>query len=146
RTAMLEWLRANGYPPDSLEGQAKYMAHEAMTGKGYGPTRNVLMTATEDPQSLYRGTDIITKNFEAPRIANTGRRYQDTQTALRARKPEEERTTTTPQGPTQGPTTQGPTESKDALLQYHLSQGYPTSGSSARTGGQAANLSRMSPD
>ena len=34
---MLDWMQANGYPQNSLEGQMRYMAHEAMTG-GYGPT------------------------------------------------------------------------------------------------------------
>lgn len=36
-------------------------------------------------------------------------------------------------------------EDHDSLVRYHVDQGYPTSGSSAATGGQEANLGRMSP-
>jgi Phage tail lysozyme len=66
RSAMLAWLKANGYPADSLEGQSKFMAHEAMTK--YGPTKRVLMGA--DPANRTANTDAITRNFESPAVIN----------------------------------------------------------------------------
>ena len=47
KTKMLEWLAANGYARDSLEGQAKYMIHEAMTDPRFARTRAELMRANE---------------------------------------------------------------------------------------------------
>ena len=67
KTRMLNWLAANGYPADSLPGQAAYMAHEAMTG-GYPRTRNILMNA--DPANRATNTPIITREFEAPAVTN----------------------------------------------------------------------------
>jgi hypothetical protein len=52
-TAMLNWLAANGYAKDSLEGQMRYMAHEAMSGK-YPRTRAALMGAT--PENIVGNT------------------------------------------------------------------------------------------
>ncbi len=33
---MLRWLKANGYEPNSAEGQMRYMTHEAMSDPSYG--------------------------------------------------------------------------------------------------------------
>ncbi len=63
---MLRWLEANGYPPDSLEGQARYMAHEAM--RKYPPTRRILIGA--NPSDREANTNAITRDFERPRIVN----------------------------------------------------------------------------
>jgi Phage tail lysozyme len=68
RSAMLSWMRQHNYAPDSLEGQTRYMAHEAITGRGYGPTRQALMSA--DPARRRELTNTITRNFEAPRVTN----------------------------------------------------------------------------
>jgi len=67
KTAMLNWLKDNGYPVNSLEGQAKYMAHEAMTG-GYPRTKNILLNA--DPANRATNTPVITGEFEAPAVTN----------------------------------------------------------------------------
>jgi hypothetical protein len=82
RTSMLNWLASNGFAANSLEGQAKYMAHEAMTGKGYGPSRNALMTA--GPNNMESGTRTLTHNFESPSIENWGARLKNSMTALKA--------------------------------------------------------------
>lgn len=95
RTSMLNWMAENKFPANSLEGQMRYMAHEAMTGKGYGPSRAALMGATQD--TLGAGTDTLTRNFEAPAIANVGRRYRDTLQALQSL----DAPTSTSQGPVQ---------------------------------------------
>lgn len=68
RSRMFEWMEKNGYPRDSLEGQSAYMAHEAMTDKRFKPTRDALMGASAATRS--RDADIITRNFEAPKVAN----------------------------------------------------------------------------
>lgn len=82
RTSMLNWLSANGYARNSLEGQAKYMAHEAMTGRGYGASRNALMNA--GPGNMEQGTRTLTHNFESPTVENWNRRLRDSMTALKA--------------------------------------------------------------
>jgi Phage tail lysozyme len=82
RASMFKWLDANGYPRDSLEGQARYMAHEAMT---YKQTSQALRSAT--PESLPGVNRVLTDEFEAPKIRNYGRRWTDTQTAIQARQP-----------------------------------------------------------
>lgn len=65
RTAMFNWLAQHGYDKNSAEGQMRYMAHEAMSGK-YPNTRNALMTG-----ALGAGTtNMITKEFENPRVVN----------------------------------------------------------------------------
>lgn len=67
RTDMLRWLEAHGYPRNSAEGQTRYMAHEAMTGR-YRRTRDILMSA--DPQRFEADTNTITREFESPKIVN----------------------------------------------------------------------------
>jgi Phage tail lysozyme len=63
-TRMQAWLAAHGYARDSLEGQQRYMAHEAM--HDYPVSRRALMSAT-DPSVA---GDILERNFESPRILN----------------------------------------------------------------------------
>lgn len=65
---MLDWLKANGYPQNSAEGQMRYMAHEAMNGDAYGRTRDVLMNAS--PDTLAKNSGVITANFERPAVNN----------------------------------------------------------------------------
>jgi hypothetical protein len=67
RSAMLSWMKEQGYAPSSLEGQSRYMAHEAMSGK-YPKTRESLTGA--EPGSRQARTTAITREFEAPRIIN----------------------------------------------------------------------------
>ena len=67
RDAMLSWLADNGYPKDSVEGQTRYMAHEAMTGR-YSATRDTLMNAT--PENLAADHWRITRDFERPAAVN----------------------------------------------------------------------------
>ena len=64
RAAMDKWLAEKGYDKNSLEGQSRYMAHEAMTSKDYGKTRAALMGAT--PENRAATTDAVTRNFERP--------------------------------------------------------------------------------
>lgn len=80
RARMLAWLKANGYAANSLEGQARYMAREAMNDPTYRASRNALMTAT--PESMAAGTRTLTRNFEAPRIDNSWSRYHNAMGAL----------------------------------------------------------------
>ena len=67
--SMLAWQRANGYPDNSLEGQARYMAHEAMNN--YPTTRSILMNAS--PDTLAANTGIVTSDFERPAVINDRR-------------------------------------------------------------------------
>ncbi len=68
RDSMFGWLNQNGYDRNSLEGQMRYMAHEAMSDPNYRATRNTLMNASPDTlRSSVRG---ITKNFEGPAVIN----------------------------------------------------------------------------
>jgi hypothetical protein len=67
RDRMLSWLAANGYAKDSLEGQTRYMAHEAMSGR-YKNTRNILMNAQEG--TLGQDSRTITHEFESPKVDN----------------------------------------------------------------------------
>lgn len=71
RDRMLQWLAANGYAKNSLEGQSKYMAHEAMTA--YPSARRVLMSANKSNMS--GGTFVLTRDFESPAVNNSGARY-----------------------------------------------------------------------
>jgi hypothetical protein len=64
---MLSWMKQQGYDRTSLEGQARYMAHEAMSGK-YPTTRNILMHA--DPSRFAQDVPRITREFEAPKVVN----------------------------------------------------------------------------
>ncbi|TXN41804.1 hypothetical protein FV232_26045 [Methylobacterium sp. WL30] len=67
RSAMVRWLEANGYARNSAEGQMRYMTHEAMGG-GYPQTRRILMG--QGTGDIDQDTHTITRNFEAPRVAN----------------------------------------------------------------------------
>jgi hypothetical protein len=104
RTAMLEWLKGNGYAPNSLEGQSRYMAHEAMTGKGYGATRETLRRAT--PESIDKDSDVITRNFESPAVNNSRYRAGRARDAYHAPAPNASRPSgaTTPSPPSPAPT------------------------------------------
>ena len=82
RDRMLGWMAENGYPRDSLEGQMKYMAHEAMTGAGYGPSRDLLMNAKIE--NLREGSDVLTRNFARPAVNNSTTRYYNSLGALKA--------------------------------------------------------------
>jgi hypothetical protein len=82
-TAMLNWLAANGYAQNSLVGQARYMVHEAMTGKSYGPTRDALLGASA--ANMASGTRTITRNFERPAVDNSAARLKNSEAALKAR-------------------------------------------------------------
>lgn len=68
RDRMFAWLKANGFAQDSLEGQAKFMAHEAMTGPDYAETRRILMGA--NAANFATDSRAITGNFEGPKIIN----------------------------------------------------------------------------
>jgi hypothetical protein len=65
RTDMFNWLAAHGYARDSLEGQARFMAHEAMSGR-YARTRAILMGGDASNAAV----NAITKEFESPAIVN----------------------------------------------------------------------------
>jgi hypothetical protein len=78
---MLTWLKANGYASNSLEGQARYMAHEAMTGKSYASSRAALMGATRG--NIPDVVGVLTRNFESPAIPRMGARQGFTQDALK---------------------------------------------------------------
>ena len=80
RTQMLNWLKENGYANNSLEGQMKYMAHEAMTGKDYAASRNALMGASAD--TMAAGTSVLTQNFERPAVDNSSTRLAHARAAL----------------------------------------------------------------
>jgi hypothetical protein len=82
RDAMLKWLSDNGYAKNSLEGQSRYMAHEAMSGK-YGATREALRHAT--PETIDRDADTITRNFESPAVPNSAYRAGRAREAYRAK-------------------------------------------------------------
>lgn len=73
RSKMFEWLKQNGYSMNSLEGQSRYMAREAMNDPTYRASRNALMTAT--PESMAHGTRVLTNNFERPAVDNSSARY-----------------------------------------------------------------------
>jgi hypothetical protein len=65
---MLRWMAAHGYPAGSLEGQARYMVHEAMVGGAgmhFPRTRAALMRATA---ANVRATALtVGEEFENPR-------------------------------------------------------------------------------
>ena len=65
RAAMFNWLAANGYAKDSAEGQMRYMAHEAMSGR-YPRTRSALMSGAYGVGV----TNSITSEFESPAVVN----------------------------------------------------------------------------
>jgi hypothetical protein len=67
RSAMLAWLSKNGYARDSAEGQQRYMAHDAMSGR-YRRTRDILMNAS--PEMLARDSWAVTREFESPAVTN----------------------------------------------------------------------------
>lgn len=68
RTRMFNWLDRNGFSRNSLEGQIRYMAKEAMTDPAYSTTRNILVTANAN--NFASQVPIITKNFENPAVIN----------------------------------------------------------------------------
>jgi hypothetical protein len=61
---MQAWLAAHGFARENLEGQQRYMAHEAM--HDYSRSRNSLMNAM-DPIAA---GDVVERDFERPRILN----------------------------------------------------------------------------
>ena len=67
RAAMFAWLRKNNYALDSAEGQMRYMAHEAMSGR-YPTTRRILMGANKG--SMRADSQAITHEFEGPKVDN----------------------------------------------------------------------------
>jgi hypothetical protein len=79
---MLGWMADNGYAKNSLEGQMKYMAHEAMTGTGYGASRDALMNAKVE--NMREGSDVLTRNFERPAVNSSATRYYNSLGALKA--------------------------------------------------------------
>jgi hypothetical protein len=84
RDKMLAWLSQHGYAKDSLEGQARYMAHEGMSG-AYPKTRRALTGASEG--NLRTATSTIMTEFEAPKPgpgANEGKRRGAASTAFHA--------------------------------------------------------------
>ena len=105
RTKMFQWLEAHGYSRDSLEGQSRYMAHEAMQ---YRRTKQALMTA--DKANRAQNVETITKEFEGPQDQGPGqmadrRAWTGTAESVQAGKPPE-------LGPT--PTGPSPAEAKAA--------------------------------
>lgn len=79
-TRMAQWLTANGYAQDSLEGQMRYMAHEAMTS--YGPTKSALMGATAS--NVGHATVVTRQDFERPSIPRDPARLAGAAAALKA--------------------------------------------------------------
>lgn len=69
RSRMLAWLKENGYAANSLEGQSRYMAREAMNDPRFRASRAALVAATRD--NMASGTRILTRNFEAPAVDNS---------------------------------------------------------------------------
>lgn len=80
RDRMLQWLVANGYAQNSLEGQMKYMVHEAMTNPAYRQTRDALMTASES--NMPSAEMIARQNFESPSIWRDQQRLAAAQSAF----------------------------------------------------------------
>lgn len=77
---MLSWLSKNGYAKNSLEGQAKYMAHEAMTA--FPQSRAALMEA--NAQNMGGVNRTLTRDFERPAVNNYGDRMANTMRAYNA--------------------------------------------------------------
>lgn len=59
--AMVKWITKQGGDPNDTTWQARYMAHEVMTGSSYGPSRKAIKEGSQDEVS-----DALTRNFEAP--------------------------------------------------------------------------------
>jgi hypothetical protein len=81
RSDMINWMKEQGYAKDSLEGQAKYMAHEA-TSSGYSRSRAALMGAT--PGNRAANVKTLISDFERPSNqgpAEQARRQRRTATA-----------------------------------------------------------------
>ena len=83
KTKMLKWLKENGYAPNDLKGQARYMAIEA--DRDYPTVSKALRSA--GPHNQDAVTDVVTRVFENPAIKNYGRRRNDAATAARAQPP-----------------------------------------------------------
>lgn len=133
RDAMLKWLKENNYPPDSLEGQARYMAIEADSMPKLSKT---LRRATR--QNVGDVSDAITDQFERPAIRNYGRRRRDTGTALNAQPPKEQQqaqpgtpqtTPTQPAQPQAGAGGDGKTKGKMVFI-HGLKDRYASQGGS----------------
>jgi hypothetical protein len=77
RAAMFQWLSAHGYARNSAEGQMRYMAHEAMSGR-YGFTKHALQSGLFGDGITNR----ITKEFESPAVIN--RRHDAVMRAYRS--------------------------------------------------------------
>ncbi|MBN9039841.1 MAG: hypothetical protein BGP05_21970 [Rhizobiales bacterium 62-47] len=82
RSRMLKWLRKNGYADNSLEGQSRYMAHEAMSDR-YRRSRRALMNAS--PETMRSGNAALTEEFENPAVKNYGARLRATMGAKSVR-------------------------------------------------------------
>jgi hypothetical protein len=63
RDKMFDWLSRNGYPRDSLEGQARYMVNEALTD--YPRTAQAIRAANGG--NLSDVTRVVMEDFERPR-------------------------------------------------------------------------------
>jgi hypothetical protein len=77
RAAMFQWLSAHGYARNSAEGQMRYMAHEAMSGR-YGFTKHALQSGLFGEGVTNR----ITGEFESP--AHINRRHDAVMRAYRS--------------------------------------------------------------
>lgn len=74
RDDMLKWEKENNFPPDSPEGQIRYMMHEPFTNpRRFGPTINALRNATK--ANATQLSPIVMRNFENP-AGNYGRQNE----------------------------------------------------------------------
>jgi len=83
RSEMFKWLAANGFDRNSLEGQMRYMATEAMTRKEYAASRRALMGASA--ANMHEVAGVLTRNFERPAdqgARQIGNRYNASRGAL----------------------------------------------------------------
>jgi len=67
---------------ETIEGQMRAMAHEAMTDKTYGETRRALMGATQE--NLQEGSLTARRNFESPSVHRDAERFQATKEAYQS--------------------------------------------------------------
>lgn len=90
KTDMFKWLDANGYDRNSAEGQARYMVHEALSGK-YPKSADALRNANRE--NIGAVSSILTNEFEAPaertnniiaRTANSQRELENSMAAARS--------------------------------------------------------------
>ena len=137
RSKMLAWLAQNGYSQNSLEGQSKYMAHEAMTEKRFATTRDILMKAT--PETFATDTPVITRNFESPNpaVANNPNRLSGTQRAFNIGDNPNAKDTINADG--QGPVQLGPGKGVDEAIKSGAIK------PNGRSGSQA-HIDQLNPD